>query len=150
MSVDDSRFDDLAREVAGAPSRRQALRLLGAGIASGLIGLGGAAQARAARRCRQVGAKCKQSTDCCVGTCCAGVCCADGQICQGGRCVDPPPVTGPNRQICVCTDGTLVNVCATVDCASSAQQDTICAPICAAHGGESATGCIENDPACAV
>jgi hypothetical protein len=151
-SPDDPRFDDVARAVAGATSRRQALRVLGSCLAGGILTLAGAARADAApeRRCRRVGEKCKQSTDCCVGTCCGGVCCADGQICRNGRCVDPPPATGPNRQICVCADGTLVNVCATLDCASSAQQDAICGPICAAHGGESATGCVENDPACAA
>jgi hypothetical protein len=143
-------LDDIARDLASGTSRRQALRVLGAGVAAGLLSLSGPAAALADRRCRRVGEKCKQSTDCCVGTCCAGVCCADGQICVNGRCVDPPPATGPNREICVCGDGTIVNVCATVDCASSAQQDAICGPICAAHGGEAATGCVENDPSCPV
>jgi hypothetical protein len=84
-------FDEVAREVAGATSRRQALRVIGAGVAGGLFALAGGAPASAPRRCRGVGEKCKQSTDCCVGTCCDGVCCADGQICQNGRCVDPRP-----------------------------------------------------------
>jgi hypothetical protein len=120
MPVHESRFDDVARQIAGAMSRRQALRMFGAGIASGLIGPGGVDTARAQRRCRRVGEKCKQSTDCCVGTCCGGVCCADGQICRNDRCVDPPPATGPNREICVCGDGTIVNVCATLDPAPAA------------------------------
>jgi hypothetical protein len=143
-------LDDIARDLASGTSRRQALRVLGAGVAAGLLSLRGTAAALADRRCRRVGEKCNKSSDCCVGTCCAGVCCADGQICQKGRCVDPPPTTGPNREICVCGDGTLVNVCGTQDCASSAQQDAICGPICAAHGGEAATGCVENDPVCAI
>jgi hypothetical protein len=142
-------FDDVARGAAQATSRRQALRLIGAGVAGGLLSLGGARPADAKRRCRRVGEKCKASTDCCVGTCCAGVCCADGQICLNGRCADPPPpLGGPNRQICVCGDGTILNICATLDCASSAQQDAICGPACALHGGESATGCVPDDPAC--
>jgi hypothetical protein len=144
-------LDDIARELAIGTSRRQALRLLGAGLASGLVALRGPASAFAQRRCRRIGEKCEQSADCCVGTCCAGVCCADGQICREGRCVDPPPpVGGPNRQICVCNDGTILNICATLNCADSAAQDAICGPVCAAHGGEAATGCVDNDPACAV
>jgi hypothetical protein len=55
---------------------------------------------------------------------------------------------GPDRQICICGDGTLLNICATLDCASGPAQDTICGPACAPHGGESATGCISADPSC--
>jgi hypothetical protein len=144
-------LDDVARELAAGTSRRRALRLLGAGIAGGLLALPGADPARAARRCRRVGEKCKQSLDCCVGTCCGGVCCADGQVCQDGRCVDPPPPPpggGPNREICICGDGTVIETCVAIGCASSAAQDAVCGPLCAAHGGEAATGCVENDPAC--
>jgi hypothetical protein len=146
-------LDDIARDLASGTSRRQVLRVLGAGVAAGLVSLRGPAAALADRRCRRVGERCKQSLDCCVGTCCAGVCCADGQICQKGRCVDPPPPPpggGPNREICICADGTVINQCAALDCASSAQQDAICGPLCAAHGGESATGCVPDDPACAA
>ena len=143
--TDNASLDDLARDLATSTSRRQALRVLAA-AAGGLLSLGGAVPAVAERRCRRVGEKCKQSTDCCVGTCCGGVCCADGQICQQGRCVDPPPpLGGPNREICVCNDGSILNICATLDCNNSAQQDAICGSACAALGGIAATGCIPDD-----
>jgi hypothetical protein len=58
------------------------------------------------------------------------------------------PSTGPDRQLCICGDGAQLNICATLDCFSSPAQDAICGPACAAHGGESATGCIFNDPSC--
>jgi DNA-binding beta-propeller fold protein YncE len=57
-------------------------------------------------------------------------------------------IGGPDREICICADGTLLNICATLDCLSSAAQDAICGPACSAHGGESATGCIAADPSC--
>jgi hypothetical protein len=59
------------------------------------------------------------------------------------------PVAAPsNRQICICGDGALLNICAAVDCNSSAAQDAICGPACIPHGGESATGCVPADPSC--
>ena len=54
----------------------------------------------------------------------------------------------PNLQLCICVDGTQTNICAALDCASSAQQDAICGPLCAPHGGESATGCLPDSPIC--
>jgi hypothetical protein len=49
--------------------------------------------------------------------------------------------TGPDHVVCICKDNTALNFCATLDCSQSAQQDAICGPACAAHGGEAATGC---------
>jgi hypothetical protein len=60
----------------------------------------------------------------------------------------PPP--GPNLQRCFCQDGTQIELCAQVDCSSGPAQDEICGPVCASHGGESATGCLENHSSCAV
>lgn len=151
MSVDRTTtdvFDDLTRDAANVTSRRRALKLIGASVAGGFMVLRGAAPASAQPRCRRVGEKCGQSKPCCSGTCCDGVCCADGQICLNGRCAAPPPPGGPNRQICICVDNTQLETCATLDCASSAEQDAICGPLCANHGGEAATGCIPGDPLC--
>src|SRR4051794_29050602 len=109
MELHDPRFDDVARGVAGATSRRQALRVLGAGLGGGVLALVGSAPAMAVRRCRRVGEKCRASVDCCVGTCCGGGGCADGPGCPNGGCVTPPPPPpggGAHREICVCGGGT--------------------------------------------
>ena len=143
-----TRFDQLSMQVAAATSRRQALRLLAGSLIGGLV-VGTARPAEAKQRCRRVGEKCDEGKACCVGVCCGEVCCAEGQVCQAGVCVTPPPPVLA-RQICVCVDGTVLNICADLDCASSAAQDAICGPACAPHGGESATGCIDADPACAA
>jgi hypothetical protein len=58
------------------------------------------------------------------------------------------PVQGPNLQHCVCQDGSIVEVCAQLDCSSSAEQDAICVPACAPRGGLSATGCLTDFPIC--
>lgn len=58
------------------------------------------------------------------------------------------PVQGPNLQNCVCQDGSTVQVCAQLDCFSSAEQDAICVPACAPRGGLSGTGCLFDQPIC--
>ena len=60
----------------------------------------------------------------------------------------PPP--GPNLAICICQDDTRIELCAQVDCNSGPAQDEVCGPICASHGGVSATGCVESHPSCPV
>ena len=62
----------------------------------------------------------------------------------------PSPPHGPDQQICLCQDGTLFNLCVQVDCSSGPAQDVICGPVCASHGGESATGCISAAPMCSI
>jgi hypothetical protein len=151
MGID--RFDELSRELAAATSRRQALRLLAGALGTGVLSMLGAGPAQAAPRCRRTGEKCDDDKRCCTGVCCGEVCCAAGQVCQSGRCVTPPPPPppgGPDRVICICGDGTALNICATLDCGSGLAQDAICGPACAAHGGESATGCVPADPTCAA
>jgi hypothetical protein len=146
--MDRVRFDGVAREIAAGTSRRQALKLIGGSVAGGFLALSRVEPA-GAERCRRAGEKCDKRKACCVGTCCGGVCCPEGQVCQDGMCVTPPPVTGPNRLVCVCGDGTILNICADVNCDSGLAQDAICGPACVPHGGEAATGCIAADPACA-
>ncbi len=71
--MDDSRFDALARTVAGgAQSRRTALRLA-AGALAALLARASTAIG-AAQTCRENRAKCDVFTDCC------------SRRCQGGRC----------------------------------------------------------------
>lgn len=148
--MDIDRFDTLSRGLAAGTSRRRALRLLGAAVGAGLLSIVHPGSAQAAPRCRRTGEECEEQKRCCTGVCCGKVCCAPGQVCQSGRCVTPPPPGGPNRVICVCGDGSIVNICSGIDCFSSAEMDSVCGPVCAAHGGESATGCVSADPACAA
>jgi hypothetical protein len=90
--VDDTRFDDLTRSLAGAKSRRSLLQaLLGAGVASGLAATDGSATPKAAaarqkhkkKRC-SAGRKCEDFC-CAKGTFCwdpaSKTCCAKGDAC---------------------------------------------------------------------
>lgn len=71
--MDDTRFDALAKTVAGCAQSRRAVLRLAAGAVAALIA--GAAPATAsARACRDNGATCALFTDCC------------SRRCQGGRC----------------------------------------------------------------
>ena len=143
-----ARFDQLSTQMAATTSRRQALRLLAGSLVGGLVTTT-ASPAQAKQRCRRPGEKCDEGKVCCAGVCCGEVCCADGQVCQSGVCVTPPP-PGPNRLICICADGTVLNICSDVDCDSGIAQDAVCGPACAPHLGEQATGCIFADPVCAA
>jgi hypothetical protein len=142
-------FDGISRQLAAGTSRRQALRLIAGGLGASVLTMVGAAPA-VAERCRRAGERCNAKRPCCTGVCCGNVCCADGQVCQSGVCADPAPGPGPNLVICVCADGTQLNACADIDCASGIAQDSVCGPLCVPHGGESATGCLANDATCAV
>jgi len=150
------RFDEIAREIGAGTTRRRALRLLVGTLTGGLLGLLGTQRVKADIDCRPAGKTCRgKGIPCCSGVCCGDVCCAQGQECQSGQCVTPPPPPppppmGPNRQICFCNDGTVLNICATVDCSSGPAQDVICGPACGDHGGERGTACIPDDPACAA
>ena len=107
--MENRRFDDLTRSVANGASRRQALKVLLAGIAAGV--LPGLARRPAAadedkdgeQKCRDlpdtmntVGMTCGKGGNCCFGKCvkpcsdgivnkdchCFGYCCPEGQICS--------------------------------------------------------------------
>jgi hypothetical protein len=69
-SVDDQVFDALARRLAGARSRRQAIATLGGGaLTAALVGLGRqdvAAQVDAAAQCRAHLERCQDVTECCA------------------------------------------------------------------------------------
>lgn len=134
--MDLGRFNDVAREIAVGASRRQALKLLGSGIAGGFLALSGVKQAEAAD-CTRAGKKCQKSKECCAGL-----------ACMNGRCVT---AAGPAFLVCVCHDNTEIDLCVPNDvCNTGPGQDVFCGPACAAHGGEAATGCLANDSRCAV
>jgi len=94
--MDDRRFDQLARALGGASTRRRALAAL-AGIAAGLGAAGKDAEAKKGRRkcdpACPAGQTCRQGACTCDngGTVCGASCCADGQTCQSGTCADPLP-----------------------------------------------------------
>jgi hypothetical protein len=71
--MDAPQFDRLVRQIAGAASRRQALRLLAGGALGLLAGLpSGAvatAQVEAASSCLKQGKDCKRGNQCCSGLC---------------------------------------------------------------------------------
>jgi hypothetical protein len=128
----------------------------------GTPSLNGTLVCAGAAPCRGAGGK----LTCCQGgaPCCGGVCCQAGEDCCEGMCLpgcvagtvrDPQTCVcasvggGPNLVRCFCADGSLIEVCAVVICDSGPDQDRVCGPICAPHGGESATGCLDNHPICA-
>src|SRR5262245_32040742 len=107
----ENRFDQLARSLAGATSRREALRRLGgflAGTFAATLGMGevwgqgdqGGGQADpcrvACRRCSgRARDKCLVACYACpspgylCGSCGRVACCTGGKVCSGGRCVCP-------------------------------------------------------------
>jgi hypothetical protein len=107
----DNSFDELTRALAGATSRREALRRLGGFVGGALlasVGLdGGWARAGAGDPCKAACRRCSPRTrDQCISVCraCPGttslcgpcgavVCCSGGRVCYNGRCVCPPGLT---------------------------------------------------------
>lgn len=97
-------FDGLARGLASGMSRRQALKLLGASLAGGLLALfGGVGAASAADAgCKRPGKKCSTNSQCCSEICANGTCacitvgrsCHHPSDCCSGIC-DPKVGTCP-------------------------------------------------------
>ncbi|MCO6060107.1 hypothetical protein NG726_26030 [Pseudomonas sp. MOB-449] len=66
-----------------------------------------------------------------------------------GAIAGPPGgAGGPNLLRCFCQDGTAIDLCAALDCFSSAEQDAFCGPACGSNGGEAGTACFPSDPVC--
>ena len=94
--MDDRRFDDLVRSVAGTPSRRGLIRVLAGAVAGGLLAVVGRGDEAAAAGCKNDG-DCRPCHRCnrkrgekrgrCVTTC------RDGKVCCDGRCQTPGPGT---------------------------------------------------------
>jgi hypothetical protein len=93
--MDDCRFDQIARSMAGIRSRRAFAKALAGGAFAGLaavVGAGGASAKQPPQECRNKGETCNAVKACCEGlNCCKGHCqeapckpCANGQkICEG-------------------------------------------------------------------
>jgi hypothetical protein len=143
-----SQFDELAKTLADGLTRRRTLQVIGGSVTGVLVFLGmpkawGAPAKAKEKDCFKICApfsgdlkafnSCKKACDEC-------------EDCNGTPAV--VPVGGPNRQTCFCGDGTVLNICASVDCNSGPAQDAICGPACAPHGGEFGTGCFAADASC--
>ena len=73
MTVDDREFEELTKAMADGQSRRRIVKILGAGVLSGLAGLFGS-EASAKKRakgaqpgCRREGHPCEGNQECCPG-----------------------------------------------------------------------------------
>lgn len=95
--MDDIRFDQIARSVAGSRSRRGFLKALAGGVAAGLVAAVGARDASAKppeQECRNKGQTCSAVMTCCDDLhCCKGHCqeepckpCKAGQKVCDGKC----------------------------------------------------------------
>lgn len=104
--MDTARFERLSRQVAGASSRREALRALAGAIAATSLGIGlgaGAASASTGEEgvpiisCKVPGQICQGDRACCSGQCKQGICTCfrrghacwqpgEGAFCCSGRC----------------------------------------------------------------
>ena len=91
----------------------------------------------------------------CKGACMPTSCAINAQVCGtldlgcGTRATCGPVCHGgPDLIQCICQDQTVRETCATLDCNSAPDQDAICGPICAPHGGESFVSCFPVNDAC--
>jgi hypothetical protein len=89
--MDSTRFDNLTRALATAPTRRKAIGAIIATI-GGALGLGGLSTSFA-KKCKDAGDRCDEKSDCCSHHCCDGVCCGKDHICHHGKCVRPTKTT---------------------------------------------------------
>jgi hypothetical protein len=126
--MNDSAFDEVSKRLAGATSRRQALRLFAAAGGASVLSLLGVGRAGAVGRCKKEGQQCRESLECCSKFCdpatstCAP--CPPGTVACGGQCVaacTPPKVLNTNTCSCECPNGTAP--CGSTCCS---QFDTCC------------------------
>jgi hypothetical protein len=139
-----SQFDELAKTFADGLTRRKTLQLIGGSVTGVLVSLGiPKSWGATTKGCGQICKPLFNTRDQTAFNSCTAAC-EDCKFCNG----TPSLPAGPNLQLCVCQDGIQIEVCAQVDCFSGPDQDRICGPICASHGGEQATGCLFGDPGC--
>jgi hypothetical protein len=165
--VENSRFDDLTRALAGPTSRRGVLRLIAAGIGGGVVSLLGGA-AGAAPRCKRIAQACRTSADCCPGalgngnvwcasngkkgkTCQA---CPSGSIACNGGCAETardPNNCGACNNICyggkVCVTGQCKCPSGQTDCGGSCVDLTTDLENCGACGQDCANSAPLNSTA---
>jgi hypothetical protein len=161
--MESSRFDDLAKTLATATSRRQALKAIAATTLGSFLGLSGIGNVFA-KPCTPNGKHCNSNTVCCSGFCdsatrkcacppgtCSSACpCPSGQTCVNGQCTCPSGclalANGTCAQICTgvpdsCTcGGSSGSVCAGD---SSSPTGGVCSP-----NGAVNTGTCTSDANC--
>lgn len=148
--MDGQRFDDWARRLATATSRRGILRSLLGGAAAGTLSLVGGRSAEAAN-CRAAGRACREHANCCSHRCgpkdssgrrrCE--CVAPTVACHG-KCVDPTTAFKTDPVNC----GSCGNVCRRADaCTPRACADGACNATSVCAGG-SASCCGTGHAAC--
>jgi hypothetical protein len=157
--MDQNRFDDLTRALARGTSRRQALKLLGGGLAGSLLAFLGVGEA-AADDCKRNGKACKKNKQCCSGNCANGFCaplcppCDACSTCSGGTCVsscgsgetcDPTGICVPVPNLVICTcEGRVIGSCP-VACADGL---THCTDLCAEEDRSLLSFTCGYEPAC--
>jgi hypothetical protein len=120
--MNDDSFDRLSMTLAGPVSRRRALAVMAGSVAGGALAMAGPSRAQADARCKKVGARCRQDSECCnsslyygggefcnpqTGRC---QCRPDSHLCkQSGQCIPCDPSTSvfnPSTCACDCKEGT--------------------------------------------
>jgi hypothetical protein len=137
--MDATRFDLLARTLAMASSRRQALSAL---LLGGVALTHGAGESEAGPGCKNVGKKCKKKKDCCSGICkgkkgkkkCkahdTGGCLAGQQQEEcGGDATIACTTSAGETGFCETTTGNAAYCAADIDC-FACTKDADCRPFC--------------------
>lgn len=120
--MNDDSFDRLSMTLAGPVSRRRALAVMAGSIAGGALAMTSPSRAQASGRCKKVGARCRQDSECCnaftyygggefcnpqTGRC---ACRPDSHLCKAsGQCIYCDPATqtfDPSTCTCRCNEGT--------------------------------------------
>jgi hypothetical protein len=169
--MDEQRFDELTRALAGGTSRRRVLKGLTAGLAAVAAGITGFGDAEAARRCRTVAQICRKRDDCCAQDCgpadstgrrrcglcpdggelCGGECCSGEQFCLDGGCCDNPCGEGSGAICCTADDVCVVNVENEAEpfaCCPSGSYCQISEACCDAGTSCTADGCCAESAIC--
>src|SRR2546423_14593386 len=114
-------FDSMTQERATGTSGRQALKLVAATAAGGLLTLVRAGPVSAIGQCRRMGQPCRESAECCSGFCDSATrrcTCGPGTVLCSGTCVtdcQPPFVLDTATCQCQCMTGT--TACGSTCCA---------------------------------
>jgi hypothetical protein len=162
--MDDRAFDNLARRLGGAGSRRQVVRRLGAGLAGALAGTIGVQRAARAQGCITPddceplechATICDAACSCCTyaqlddgtscdgGICCGGVCRPNGQCCATGDCSPETCQTvscDTDEHICRYSNQRTGTACSTGGCCENG--------VCNKNKKPCGSECINQDACC--
>ncbi len=127
--MDEARFDDLTRSLAGTASRRWIVRrLAGVALGAALAGLG---LEEAAAKCVVLGKGCKSGSQCCSGFCQRhGKCTKDGKLTGKCKCRCPTGTTACGSRACCGQGQQCQNGACAGDCVPEDAQTTCGAKVC--------------------